>query len=79
MNRGSLIYKLTEEDRLTRIKWMHGMVTLYGCIALLVFGLIVLTKSSSREPDEVTGDQTLSVGVQPQQGNSGADRSGSTP
>ena len=47
MNRRSLSYNWTEEDRLTCAKWRRGMAVFYGCMALIVFGLIVLTKSSS--------------------------------
>jgi hypothetical protein len=56
--------ELTEEYRLTRAMWMRGMAVFYGCMALLVFGLIVLTKPSSVAPDEAKARQTWSAGLQ---------------
>jgi hypothetical protein len=36
---------------------MRGMAAFYGCMALLVFGLIVLSKLSSPAPNEARGLQ----------------------
>jgi len=69
MNRRTLSYNLTEEDWLTRTKWMRGMAAFYGCITLLIFGIIVLTKVSSPVPDQASR-------LQAARGNSGADLSG---
>jgi hypothetical protein len=38
---------LTDEDRLTYANWMRAMAAFYGCVALLLLGGIVLTKTSS--------------------------------
>jgi hypothetical protein len=54
----------TEEDRLTRARWMRGMAIWYGCIALLVLGVIALTKPSSVAPDEPGDHQTSSAALQ---------------
>jgi len=48
----SLGYHWTEEDRHARAKWGRGMAVFYGCMALLVFGRIALTKRSSVRPNE---------------------------
>jgi hypothetical protein len=76
MNRRSLSCNWTEEDRRTRAKWIRGIAAFYGCMALLVFGLILLTKPSSLAPDEAGERQTWSAGLQAEQGNPGADLSG---
>jgi hypothetical protein len=73
MNRGSLSCNWTEEDRLTCAKWRRGMAVFYGCVALLVFGLIVLTKPSSVAPNEVTDHQTWSARLQGDRINSNPD------
>jgi hypothetical protein len=64
MNRRSLSYNWTEEDRLTCAKWRRGMAVFYGCMALIVFGLIVLTKSSSVAVNEARDRPTWSAGLQ---------------
>jgi hypothetical protein len=56
--------ELTEEYRRTRAMWMRGMAIFYGCIALLVFGLIALTRPSSIAPDDGKNHQTWSAGLQ---------------
>ena len=61
MNGSPLGCNWTDEDRLTRAKWMRGMAVFYGCMALLVFGLILLTKPSGLAPDE-GGDESHLVG-----------------
>ena len=48
---------LTEEDRLTHAKWLRAMAAFYGCMALLVLGLIVLAQASSLQPDEASDRQ----------------------
>ena len=48
MNRRSLSCNWTEEDRRTRAKWMRAMAVFYGCMALFVFGFIMLTRPSQR-------------------------------
>ena len=45
-------------------------------VALLVFGLIVLTKPSSLAPNEPNEGQTGSTGLHADRGNSGTDLSG---
>jgi hypothetical protein len=37
----------TEEDRLTRARWMRGMAIFYGCIGLVLLGIIAFVKPSS--------------------------------
>jgi hypothetical protein len=61
MNRRSLSYNWTGEDRLSCAKERCGMA---GCVALLVFGLIVLTKQSSVAPNDARDRQTWSAGLQ---------------
>jgi hypothetical protein len=58
-------FDLTAEDRLTRSKWMRRMAVFYGCMALFVFGLIMLTKPWSVAPNEARDQQTQSVGLAP--------------
>jgi len=48
---------------------MRGMAAFYGCITLLIFGIIVFTKVSSPVPDQAGR-------LQAARGNSGADLSG---
>ena len=69
MNRRFLSYNWTEEDQHTYVKWRRRMAVFYGCMALLVFGLIALTKPSSVPPNEA-GDPTPGS---PVFGASGAD------
>ena len=64
MNRRSLSCNWTEEDRRTRAKWMRAMAVFYGCVALFVFGLIVLTKPPSVALNETGDHQTSSAGLQ---------------
>jgi hypothetical protein len=45
------------------------MAVFYGCAALLIFGIIVLTKPSSPAPDQARG-------LQAARGNPGANLSG---
>src|SRR5438045_8508803 len=52
MNRRSLSCDLTEEERLTCVKWRRGMAIFYGCMALLVLGVIALTTARA---DEISG------------------------
>ena len=54
MNRRSLSYNWREEDRLIFSRWTRSMVVFYGSAALLIFGLIVLTKPPSPAPDQAT-------------------------
>jgi predicted small integral membrane protein len=69
MSRRSLSYNWTEEDRLVWVRWRRHMAVFYGCAALLIFVIIVLTKPSSPGPDQASGLQTA-------RGNPGADLSG---
>jgi hypothetical protein len=64
MARRSLTYKWTQEDRLTRAKWMRAMAVFCGCVALFVFGLIVLTKPPSFALNETRDHQTWSADLQ---------------
>jgi hypothetical protein len=61
MIRRSLRYDWTEDDRLTRVKWMRGMAIFYGCIGLLVLGVITLTRPSSVAPSQARERQTLTA------------------
>src|SRR5262249_26992797 len=45
MNRRPLSCNWTEEDRLTWFRWRRHMAVFYGSAALLIFGIIVLTKA----------------------------------
>jgi hypothetical protein len=67
-------FQLDKEDRLTRAKWMRGIAAFYGCMVLLVFGLILLTKPSSLAADEAGERQTWSAGLQAERGNPGTDQ-----
>jgi hypothetical protein len=64
MNRRSLSCNWTEEDRRTSAQWVRGMAVFYTCIALLVLGVIALTKPSSVAPNEPGDRQTSSAGLQ---------------
>ncbi len=68
-------HNLTEEDRLTHAKWIRAMAAFYGCIVLLVLGLIVLTKASSLPPDEASDRQAWPSGLQAERENPGANLS----
>jgi hypothetical protein len=58
MSRRSLSYNWTEEDRLVWVRCRRRMAVFYGCAALLIFGIIMLTKQSSPAPDQASGLQT---------------------
>ena len=64
MVRRSLRFDWTEDDRLTRAKWMRGMAVFYGCIALLLLGAIALMKPSNLAPDGSADRQTWAAGFQ---------------
>jgi hypothetical protein len=64
MIRRSLSCDWTEEDRLTRAKWMRAMAIFYGCIALLVFAAIAVIKPSSIAPAGAADRQTRAAGSQ---------------
>jgi hypothetical protein len=49
-------------------RWTRGTAVFYGCAALLIFGLIVLTKALVPSPDQASH-------LQAARGNSGADLS----
>jgi hypothetical protein len=66
---------LAEEDRLTHAKWIRAMAAFYGCIVLLVLGLIALTQASSLPPNEASGRQVWPNGLQAERGDPGADPS----
>jgi hypothetical protein len=65
----------SEKDRLTYVKWMRGIAVFYGCIAFLVFALLVLTKPLSVAPND---RQTSSVGLEGAQTNHTVDVSWKT-
>jgi hypothetical protein len=69
MNRRSLSYNWTEEDRLMWIRWRRYMAVFYGCAALLIFGFVILTMPSSLTPDQAGRLQAART-------NPGADLSG---
>jgi hypothetical protein len=64
MIRRSLSYEWTEEDLRMCSKWRRGIAVFYGCMALLVFALIALTKPPSFAPNEARDRQTWSAGSQ---------------
>ena len=78
MNRRSLSCNWTEEDRLTCARWRRGMAVLYGCVAFLVFGLIVLTKQPNVAPNDTRDRQTWSAGRQSEPMERDAQMSGKT-
>ena len=59
----------TEEDRLTLIRWKRHVAVFYGCAALLIVGIIVLTKASSPTSNQPSH-------LQAARSNPGADLSG---
>jgi hypothetical protein len=63
MNRRSLSYNWTEEDRRTSAQWGRGMTVFYACIALLVLAVIALSKPSSVASNEPGDRQTSSAGL----------------
>jgi hypothetical protein len=78
MNRRSLSCNWTEEDRRTYAQWARGMTLYYTCIALLVLGVIALTKPSSIAPNEPADRQTSSAGLQGERVDRNADMSRKT-
>ena len=52
MNRRSLSYNWTEEDRLTWVTWRRHMAVFYGCVALLIFGFILGSAITAARADE---------------------------
>ena len=64
MNRRSLSYEWTEEDLRMCSKWRRGIAVFYGCMALLVFALIALTKPPSVALNETRDHQTWSADLQ---------------
>ena len=63
MNRRSLSCNWTREDWRTYAEWGRGMAVFYGCTALLVFGVIALTKSSNVTSNETRDQQIWSDGL----------------
>ena len=61
MNRRSLSYDWTKEDRLIWVRWRRHIAVFYGCAALLIFGFIILTKASSPVPDQASRSQAARV------------------
>src|SRR4029077_16595093 len=49
----SLRRNWTEEDRRTHAKWMRVIAVFYGCVALCVSGLVVLTRALRRMRPEI--------------------------
>jgi hypothetical protein len=58
MIRRSLSCDWTEEDRLTRAKWMRRVGIFYGCIALVVLAVIAFSNPSRVTPNAATEHQT---------------------
>jgi hypothetical protein len=58
MIRRSLSCDWTEDDRLTRAKWMRGVGILYGCMALVVLAVIAFSNPSRVTPNAATEHQT---------------------
>jgi len=54
MRRRFLPRDWTQEDRLTRAKWMRGVAIFYGCAALLLLGVIAIIKPSNVTPNGFT-------------------------
>ena len=54
MNRRSLSCNWTGEDRRTCAKWGRAIAVFYGCMTLLVLGIIALTKPSRVVPNEAS-------------------------
>jgi hypothetical protein len=78
MNRRSLSCSWTGEDRSTYAKWVRVTAVFYGCMALLVLGIIALTKPSGVVPNEARDGQTRSVGLEGEGTNHNADVSWKT-
>ena len=76
MNRTFLSCNWTEEDRRTRAKWMRAMAVFYGCMALFVFGFIMLTRPSSVATNEARDGHTWSAGLQGERMDRNAQMSG---
>jgi hypothetical protein len=62
MNRRSLSYNWTEEERITCARWRRGMAVFYGCAALIVFGLVLLSRLSGLAPNEASDREAWSAG-----------------
>src|SRR6476469_8598893 len=58
----SLRRNWTEEDRRTHAKWMRVIAVFYGCVALCVSGLVVLTRPSSVAPNEARDRESWAAG-----------------
>jgi hypothetical protein len=78
MDRRSLSCNWTGEDRRTFAKWRRVMAVFYGCMALLVLGIIVLTKPSRVVPHEASDRQTWSARLQGEELNRNAEVLGNT-
>ena len=76
MNQRSLSSNWTEEDRRTRAKWMRAMAVFYGCMALFVFGFIMLTRPSSVATNAARDGHTWSAGLQGERMDRNAQMSG---
>jgi hypothetical protein len=63
----------TEEDRRTRAKWMRRVGIIYGCIALLLFGMIAIIKPSSVASNGMTDLKVGSAGMPSERGDRDAD------
>jgi hypothetical protein len=74
----SLSCSWTGEDRRTYAKWWRAIAVFYGCMALLVLGIIALTKPSHVVPNEAGDRQTWSARLQGEQLNRNADVAGNT-
>jgi predicted small integral membrane protein len=75
MNRRPLSCNWTGEDQRTYAKWRCGTAVFYGCMALLIFGMIALTKSSNVASNN---QQIWSDGQHGDRMNRNADVSGNT-
>jgi hypothetical protein len=73
MKRRSLSHNWTEEDRRTYAKWTRLMAVFYGCIALLVLGIFLLSQPWGVVPNEARDGETKSVGLQGKGTNHNAD------
>ena len=76
--RTSLKSNWSEKDRLAYVKWMRGIAVFYGCIAFLVFALLVLTKPSSVAPNEPRDRPIWSIDLEGEQTDHNVDVSWKT-
>ena len=53
----------TQEDRLTRAKWMRGVAIFYGCLAPLLLGVMAIIKPSSVTPNVSTDRRVWAAGT----------------